>query len=103
MCEQLPFDNQAQPGIRLSEPLLTAKDVATLLAVSRSSVYEYARRRHNPLPALRIGGHVRFHSSAVGRWLRDQAADQATGVGRGPVESMAKASATSRASSGRGT
>jgi hypothetical protein len=32
-------------GVHLDEPLVTANEVARLLAVPRSSVYEYARRR----------------------------------------------------------
>ena len=34
--------------IALDGPLLTADEVAALLSVPRSSVYEYARRRHRP-------------------------------------------------------
>ena len=44
----------------LTEPLLTAADVADLLAVPRSSVSEYARRLHHPLPSVHIGRHRRF-------------------------------------------
>ena len=44
----------------LSEPLMTAAQVAQLLGVPRSSVYEYARRQHDPLPAIGIGRHRRF-------------------------------------------
>jgi excisionase family DNA binding protein len=58
--------------VSLSEPLLAAQEVATLLAVPRSSVYEYARRRHAPLPSIRIGRHMRFYRSDVERWLADQ-------------------------------
>jgi hypothetical protein len=36
------------------EPLLTAVDVAALLAVPRSSVYEYARRSSDPLPPIGV-------------------------------------------------
>ena len=56
----------------LTEPLLTAADVADLLAVPRSSVYEYARRLHHPLPSLHIGRHRRFLRSEVEAWLVDQ-------------------------------
>lgn len=52
--------------------LLTADDVAALLAVPRSSVYEYARRMLDPLPSLRIGRHRRFDRGAVERWLAGQ-------------------------------
>ena len=56
----------------LREPLLTASDVAALLAVPRSSVYEYARRLHDPLPSLQIGRHRRFYRSAIEAWLSRQ-------------------------------
>jgi excisionase family DNA binding protein len=53
----------------LAEPLLTADQVSRLLGIPRSSVYEYARRAHDPLPAVRVGRHVRFQRTAVERWL----------------------------------
>lgn len=53
-------------------PLLTAEEVAVLLAVPRSSVYEYARRRIDPLPSLLIGRHRRFDRRTVERWLAAQ-------------------------------
>ncbi len=56
----------------LSEPLMTADAVAALLAVPRSSVYEYARRQRNPLPAVRIGRHLRFLRVDVERWVTEQ-------------------------------
>jgi excisionase family DNA binding protein len=59
-------------AVALYEPLLTADAVAALLSVPRSSVYEYARRLHNPLPAMRVGRHVRFYRSDVETWLAEQ-------------------------------
>jgi excisionase family DNA binding protein len=59
------------PPLTLAEPLLTADQVSRLLGIPRSSVYEYARRAHDPLPAVRVGRHVRFHRSALERWLAD--------------------------------
>lgn len=64
----------SRPAIALDRPLLTAEEVAALLAVPRSSVYEYARRREDPLPSLLIGRHRRFDRAAVERWLGEQAA-----------------------------
>ena len=58
-------------GVQLDEPLLTANEVARLLAVPRSSVYEYARRRHAPLPSIVVGRHRRFYRSDVEAWLTD--------------------------------
>ncbi len=59
-------------GVNLDEPLLTAADVAALLAVPRSSVHEYARRRHTPLPSIGIGRHRRFYRSDLEAWLTHQ-------------------------------
>ena len=56
----------------LATPLLTAEDVASLLAVPRSSVYEYARRRRDPLPSVLIGRHRRFDRGQLERWLSIQ-------------------------------
>ena len=58
--------------VSLSEPLLTAAQVAALLGVPRSSVYEYARRQHDPLPTIGIGRHRRFLRSDIERWLGEQ-------------------------------
>jgi excisionase family DNA binding protein len=60
--------------ILLDRPLLTAEEVAALLAVPRSSVYEYARRRVDPLPSVLIGRHRRFDRRSVERWLSAQLA-----------------------------
>jgi excisionase family DNA binding protein len=56
-------------GVELDEPLLTADQVANLLAVPRSSVYEYARRLVRPLPSIEVGRHRRFYRSDVETWL----------------------------------
>ncbi|UTI63364.1 helix-turn-helix domain-containing protein [Paraconexibacter antarcticus] len=58
--------------VNLSEPLLTAEEVAGLLSVPRSSVYEYARRQHRPLPSIGIGRHRRFYRSDLEAWLTQQ-------------------------------
>lgn len=61
-----------RPLMTLDERLLTAGEVADLLAVPRSSVYEYARRRIDPLPSLAIGRHRRFERRAIETWLGAQ-------------------------------
>jgi excisionase family DNA binding protein len=61
-----------QPAsVALAEPLLTAEQVAYLLAVPRSSVYEYSRRLNEPLPSIRVGRHRRFHRADIERWLAE--------------------------------
>lgn len=51
----------------LAEPLMDAADVAALLGVPRSSVYEYARS--GVLPHLRIGRHLKFVRADLERAL----------------------------------
>ena len=58
--------------VSLDEPLMTAHQVAALLAVPVTSLYDYARRRHDPLPSIRVGRHRRFHRTAVEHWLAAQ-------------------------------
>lgn len=58
--------------VQLGRPLLTAGEVAQLLGIPRSSVYEYARRKLTPLPSLQIGRHRRFFRDEIEAWLDDQ-------------------------------
>lgn len=53
-------------------PLMRAEEVAELLAIKRSTVFELSRRRHNPLPSVRIGRSKRFDRRAVARWVEAQ-------------------------------
>jgi excisionase family DNA binding protein len=64
-------------AVSLAEPLLTADEVAALLRIPRTSVYEYARRQHNPLPSITVGRHRRFHRGDVERWLGARASERA--------------------------
>ena len=57
MPDQLTFPDEVTVGVELDEPLLTADQVAELLAVPRSSVYEYARRLVRPLPSIEVCRH----------------------------------------------
>ena len=52
------------------EPLLTAKDVARLLAVPESWVREATR--DGRLPHLALGRYRRYQRSAIEAWLNDQ-------------------------------
>jgi excisionase family DNA binding protein len=51
-------DSLSRPGGILREPLLDARQAATLLGIPRSSVYDYAKR--GELPHVRVGRHVKF-------------------------------------------
>ena len=58
--------------------ILTPDEVAALLRVSPSFVYEKTRRRQrNPLPTHRIGKYLRFRRSEVLAWF-DRTAQPAT-------------------------
>src|SRR5262249_8867964 len=69
---------------------LTAADVAEMLRVSEKSIYRWAARDPT-MPALRIGGTVRFRAERLERGLRDR--EQGRGrahVTDGPVPSARK-------------
>lgn len=51
----------------IAEPLLEASDVAALLRIPVSSVYEYARR--GEIPSVRLGKHVRFVRADIARLI----------------------------------
>jgi excisionase family DNA binding protein len=69
----------ATVAVVLDEPLLTAAEVAQLLRVPRSTVYEYARRRDEPLPSVAIGRHRRYYRGDVEEWLARRRVSRATG------------------------
>ena len=56
--------------------ILTVAELAAMLKISKSKVYELTNERtrtgdvrDHPLPVLRIGGSVRFRKSDVDAWL----------------------------------
>ena len=55
-----------EPGL-LAEPLLTADDVASLLRVPRSTVYELTRSRR--LPHVKVGRRTLFVRSDLDAWI----------------------------------
>ncbi|OLC47512.1 MAG: hypothetical protein AUH43_11330 [Acidobacteria bacterium 13_1_40CM_65_14] len=69
------FDNEslatAEPDL---DTLLTVDDVATLLKVPKSWVYERTRSRGTTradrLPCIKLGKYVRFDARAVRNFLR---------------------------------
>jgi excisionase family DNA binding protein len=63
----------------LETDYLTATQVARWLQVSEKSVYRWAA--HDPsMPALRIGGVIRFPRERLERWVRSR--EQGTGGAR---------------------
>jgi excisionase family DNA binding protein len=66
------YPDPPSPGA-LPSPLMRAEEVADLLAVRPSTIYELSRRRQDPLPSIRIGRSKRFDRSAVARWVAEHA------------------------------
>jgi len=61
-------------GLNLEDgSLLTVEEVARLLRVPKSWVYEHIRpERGDPLPSVKLGKYVRFETSALREWLERQ-------------------------------
>ena len=59
------FDQLAQ-----YERLLTAKELARILAISPKTIYSYVER--NMIPYYKIEANVRFRAREVADWLRDR-------------------------------
>jgi excisionase family DNA binding protein len=57
----------------LASPLMRAEEVADLLAIRTSTVYELSRRRQDPLPPVRIGRSKRFDRRAIAQWVEAHA------------------------------
>jgi excisionase family DNA binding protein len=57
----------------LASPLMRAEEVADLLSIPISTVYELSRRRRDPLPSVRIGRSKRFDRRAIACWVEDHA------------------------------
>lgn len=57
-----------------SERLLTAKELATILALSPKTVYSYVER--DMIPHFKIEANVRFRGREVADWLRSRACFQ---------------------------
>jgi predicted DNA-binding transcriptional regulator AlpA len=71
----VPATGASAPVVPISsshEPILTGEQVARLLQVKPSTIYEFTRRRANgrdPMPCLRAGKFLRFKWSAIEKWL----------------------------------
>lgn len=70
-----PAIDTPQPAPDLHQ-WMTVDDVAELLKVSRSWVYEHSRARSRPremrLPFVKFGKYVRFHPRAIAEFLDRQ-------------------------------
>src|ERR1700716_3131285 len=63
------FDQLAQ-----CERLLTAKELARILAISPKTIYSYVER--NMIPYYKIEANIRFRARDVAKWLRDRASSR---------------------------
>lgn len=64
---------RAAPHISQSEGLLTVKEVAELLRVPVSWVYDRTRKRSiDRLPGIRLGKYWRFREGEVLAWVESQ-------------------------------
>jgi predicted DNA-binding transcriptional regulator AlpA len=58
------------PAVAVEEPYETADAIAARLHVKRGTVYDWASRRQNPIPAKRISNKVTlFVWSEVRQWV----------------------------------
>ena len=53
----------------VASKLLTAREVAALLAISEKSVYAYASRQL--IPYVRFQSNIRFRPEAIRRWIEE--------------------------------
>lgn len=60
------------------DPLLTAKDVAEVLRLSISKVYELCSS--GKIPHLRVGGSIRFSRDALSGFINESVVDQSEGT-----------------------
>jgi excisionase family DNA binding protein len=62
----------------MDQTILTIDECASLLRVSKRSIYEYVsargrdRMKHNPFPVLRIGDRVLFVREDILAWINRQ-------------------------------
>ena len=61
------------PSLDPAQRLMTASEVAELLRVPRSTVYELARRRR--IPFLKVGRRTLFARQTLLAWIADQTVD----------------------------
>ena len=70
---ELPAGDGSPRSLHEADTLLTVREVAALLKVPVSWVYERTRRRsQDRIPGFRLGKYWRFNAEEVRRWLEGQ-------------------------------
>ena len=64
----------------LGERLLTAREVAGYLNISKITIYDWAQK--GKIPAFRLGHHWRFRRSEIEEWLDQNRQGPVLGGGR---------------------
>jgi excisionase family DNA binding protein len=57
--------------LKSSERLMTARELASILAISPKTIYSYAER--NMIPHFKIEASIRFRGRDVAEWLHSHA------------------------------
>jgi excisionase family DNA binding protein len=65
-----------------SERLITARELASILAISPKTIYSYAER--NMIPHFKIEASVRFRGREVAQWLHSHASFRREATGNRP-------------------
>ena len=61
------FVEKVRKGEIMADKILTAQEVADLLAVNKSTIYRLARA--NQIPHFNVGSVVRFSSEQIENWM----------------------------------
>ncbi len=70
----------------MTEPLLTARELAELLGVSTDTLLRWTRA--GKVPALRLpGGAIRYRPDAIEAWLAERAVDRSDSL-KGTIEAI---------------
>jgi excisionase family DNA binding protein len=67
------IDREAKSEELKEEKLLNIHEMAAVLQVPRSWIYDKTRQKgENPIPVLRVGKYLRFKPEAVIEWLKNK-------------------------------
>jgi PTS system nitrogen regulatory IIA component len=66
----------------VTEPLLTARELADLLGFAAGTIVDWAER--GEIPAFKVGGRLRFRLSEIEEWLESRRLCPLVGPWYGP-------------------